>query len=291
MKKFLSFTVTILVVGLLVGCSFGKKDESNIFDSEEHLLGFSALTSIKTLDSLNEVKTHSFNEEVSFASLDDDVEEDFEIEEIEKYLALIKSLELDKGFNVETSESDIDDYETLMKIQIVDINGEKVKYKLYYNETIIDEEESVLNGIMEISGVTYYLKGKKEIEIEDDEVEETIELKAYIDEETYVKLTYEVETETDEIEKEFKFSVYQNGKLIQSVKIEFEEEEDEIEVSLTFIEGNTKRTYEFEFEDDEIEIKIKIKEDGKTTVNKKLKAKIIIDKVTGEETIEYKYKD
>lgn len=295
MKKNLILVVTILAVLFLVSCNFGTKKSEKLFQTDEDILGFSALSSVTALNHLND-KNANLVEEVSFASyetfsneVDEENEEeieDYDLSLVENYLSLIKSLKDKQGFKVEVVESDNENYETLLIINLLDINNEQLDYQLYYNETIIDDEESKIEGIMVILDMTYHLQGKKEIEVEDGETEESLELKAYIDENNYVLLSYEIETEENEFEKEFKYSIYQNGKLIKSINIEFETEDDETEITLIFIEDSIKKEYEFEFEDDEIEIKIKIQNNEGTIINKKIKLKVINDEVFIEEIIE-----
>ncbi len=292
MKKNLILVVTILAVLFLGSCNFGTKKSEKLFQTDEDILGFSALSSVTALNHLND-KNANLVEEVSFASyetfsneVDEEEIEDYDLSLVENYLSLIKSLKDKQGFKVEVVESDNDNYETLLIINLLDINNEQLDYQLYYNETIIDDEESKIEGIMVVLDMTYHLQGKKEIEVDDEETEESLELKAYIDENNYVLLSYEIETEENEFEKEFKYSIYQNGKLIKSINIEFETEEDETEITLIFIEGSIKKEYEFEFEDDEIEIKIKVKNNEGTIINKKIKLKIINNEVFIKEIIE-----
>lgn len=297
MKKLFSLVVLGFVGLLLVGCSFGETStRSNSLKTKEDVLGFSALTSIKALSFISSEEIIPMAEALSYSYLETDVEDPIEetqveeipeLLEIEPYLALVKSFKEKEGFTVTVVESDNEDYEVLMNITLIDIDGSSLKYEFHYNETVIDEEKSSLEGIMIISGVTYYLEGEKEFEIDDDETEESLELKAFLDEDNYVLLSYEIETETDEIEKEFKYSIYQNGQLVRSIEIDFEEEEDETEIKLSFTENSTKRTYEFEIEGDEIEVKYEVKVDGETVLKSKAKITITKDEETGKDIITY----
>lgn len=296
MKKLLSLVVAGIVGLLLVGCSLSDSaNSSEALKTKEDVLGFSALTSIKALSLVSDNEATPMAKALSYSYLmnndEKPVEETPELLEIEPFLAIMKSFKEKEGFNVTVKESDNEDYEVLMNITLVDIDGSSLEYEFYYNETVVDEEKSTIDGIMIISGVTYFLEGEKEFEIDGDETEEELELKASLDEDNYVLLSYEIETETDEIEKEFKYSIYQNGELVRSIEIEFEEEEDETELKISFTENSTKRTYEFEIEDGEIEVKYEVKVDGDTVLKSKATVIITKDEETGKNIITYIYGD
>lgn len=309
MKKLLSLVVAGFIGLLLVGCSLSESSSSSeALKTKEDVLGFSALTSIKALSLVSDNEAAPMAEALSYSYImnneekpveetpveetpveEQPVVEAPELLEIEPFLAIMKSFKEKEGFTVTVKESDNEDYEVLMNITLVDIDGSPLEYEFYYNETVVDEEKSTIDGIMIISGVTYFLEGEKEFEVDGDETEEELELKAYLDEDNYVLLSYEIETETDEIEKEFKYSIYQNGELVRSIEIEFEEEEDETELKISFTENSTKRTYEFEIEDGEIEVKYEVKVDGETVLKSKAKVVITKDEETGKDIITYIY--
>lgn len=138
MKKLFSLVVLGFVGLLLVGCSFGETStRSNSLKTKEDVLGFSALTSIKALSFISSEEIIPMAEALSYSYIETDVEDPIEetqveeipeLLEIEPYLALVKSFKEKEGFTVTVVESDNEDYEVLMNITLIDIDGSSLKY-------------------------------------------------------------------------------------------------------------------------------------------------------------------
>lgn len=283
MKKIFSLLFILVVVVLLSGCSFNQSSIS-LFEKEEDLLGFSAVSTVKTLsDVFVNQETLSLSTEI--------VETTPTITEVEPYLAMLESIKQDQGFNVVESESDNELYQSMMEISLKDIDGSVIVYKLYLNEEVGEEERINITGLMVINQVDYYLEGFRETEVESDETESKLELKASLDENNYCLLEYDLETETTELEKEFNYEVYQEGVLVKSVNISFEKESDETEISLEFIEGSNSREYKFEQEDNEIEVFYEVKENDQIVSRGKALLTISVDPLTGKDVITYAVDD
>jgi len=284
MKKFLSLASVVLVVVLLAACSFSKT-RASAFKSENDLLGFSAVSTVRSLSAVSPTPVRLATSELT------PTEEKPVITEIEPYLAIIESLKLDNGFKVKETESDNELYASLIEISFKDIDGTVMLYKFYFNEEKQDDEETTITGLMVVGEVEYLFEGKKEVEIEEDETETQVEIKAYIDSDNYCLLEYEFEEELDEVEKEFTYEIYQNGNLVKSLKISFEQEDNETEISLETIEGNSSRKYKFEQEDNEIEVEYEVKENGVAVSKGKAKLTVAVNDVTGKSTITYEVDD
>lgn len=285
MKKIFSLLFVGAVIVLLAGCSLSQSSTS-FFKTEENLLGFSAVSTVKTLSGV-------FVSEETLSLSTETVENKPTITEVEPYLAMLESIKQDQGFNVVESESDNELYQSMMEISLKDIDGSVRVYKFYFNEEVLDEESVNITGLMVIGGVDYYLEGFKETEIDDDEdeIEYKLELKASVDEFNYCLLEYEVETETTELEKEFNYEVYQDNILVKAVNISFEAEDNETEISLEFIEGNNSRKYKFEQEDNEIEVVYEVKENDQIISQGKALLTISVDPLTGKDVITYAVDD
>ena len=167
------------------------------------------------------------------------------------------------------------------------LEGEKSAYKfvisikagdkealLYYNETsskteteIDDGEEETeetitLEGLLVIGETEYAVSGKKEIEIEADEREEslTITTKSKLNPLNYVKFSVSNETETNETEVEYKYEVYENGKKVRETEISFEEENGKLEVQFENKQKteNGKTKYKLAYENGKYRVKYEL---------------------------------
>lgn len=292
-KLFLAFAL-LLSVFAIAACNTGtESDTTSRFDSKEEVFGFSILASAQGLNSLS---TYSMNtsDGIMTMSQHDTFEILDEIEELRPYLTLVQTyLNEEEGFNVEVTESEYEAYEYKMTIFALNMVGEYTSYEIHYNEEITDEDEegveyeSTLTGILLIDGVTYQLKGEREVE----QGEESLELTASIDDDNYVTISYEMEIDDDEFETEFLLEIYKDGELVKYVEIEFEDEDGETELELNFYENGRESEYEFEIERDgnttTIEIEYKITQDGNLVEEGEIDITIVYDEVAGEHTVTY----
>ena len=173
---------------------------------------------------------------------------------LDKYMHMADTL-VSGGVTQETTESDDPDYEYKMTVTVTDTLGFGGTYVMYYNETFEgedisanssasdperyrdrdrdrdhddddddrdddDERESVINGKLVVGENEYTVVGKREIEEERGESETETELRAYIDENTYVKFKQEIENN----EQSFKYEIYEGGRKTDEFEIEIESE-------------------------------------------------------------------
>ena len=139
---------------------------------------------------------------------------------LDKYMHMADTL-VSGGVTQETTESDDPDYEYKMTVTVTDTLGFGGTYVMYYNETFEGEErESVINGKLVVGENEYTVVGKREIEEEHGESETETELRAYIDENTYVKFKQEIEND----EQSFKYEIYEGGRKTDEFEIEIESE-------------------------------------------------------------------
>ena len=303
MKKLTVAAVLLILAFTTLACSGLEERIRNEFDGElfashEEMLGFSVISSVTALSSLNqEPATANAQPSIVRLSQVNDVFEILEdIEDLEPYLALVMTFMGEgNGFSVSVEASENDDYDHVMQIQSLNLKGESVIYTFYYNETIeYDDEdddsefESIIEGIMIVDGVTYSLYGEREVE----EDEESLMLIASLDDENYVTFHVEIEDDGDEFESEFEYELFVNKQLVKRTEISFEREEDELEMELKFIDGNRESEYEFEIEFDNgeitIEIEYKIVVDGTTVEEGDIEITITFDEATNQYKVIYK---
>ena len=183
---------------------------------------------------------------------------------------------------VKTTVGDNDDesypYAKKMTIEGIGMDGRKVVYVMYYDETEVKTEEDdgeiekeySLNGVITIDGKEYAVEGMRSEETEDDERESELRIRAYADatdKTTYVEMERENSVEEGETETEYVYSIYRGGELIEQTAVEFEREnengKEEIAYEIEFRSGETIGKYEVERKAGN-EVKVKYVTGGKT---------------------------
>jgi len=310
--KLLFIGLFSLSVFVLAGCQSENITISNpTFESSEEVYAFSALSATSLLH--QEVSSVTYGNlsyqdtSLKFSTLADEetlaVED--EMDELNKYLNIMeKFLGNNNGLGVSVVASDTVDYETKMVFVTRNLLSEEVTYEVYYNETtLVDEDEDLedeadeeeeeeeeietqLEGMMIVDGVQYTLVGTREYE----DGEEEITMKAYLDDNNYVKVKYELEEE----ERKFKFEVKIDGVVTSRTEVQVEEEDDETKIELEFIEGNAEGYYEFKLETEDgvqqIKIEYEVTDEFGNTEEGEIKVCVIVDEITGETTYEYEVK-
>lgn len=226
-----------LLGGLLCSCNNQTINKENTLIKEntnfKNMYNYSAISGISLLSQKTNKHKRFLNEE--------------EQNEIIENLKLVENWLSESRF--EFLDSDKEEYTVKYQIDTSFLN-EKNVYTFYYNETLKEEEEYFIEGIVEFNNEIYSMYGKKEIE--DDEQE--IEFKISLNENTYVVLEQEVENN----EQEYSYKYYENNKKIYQTELEFEDNE------ITFKEKNSegKKKYSFKFiNDHQVKAKIKINEE------------------------------
>ena len=180
-----------------------------------------------------------------------------ERQQLQDYMALVQNVLKGGNLVVDETASDRAEYAKMMKVSFKGA-GQELNYVLYYNETVAEDEEdeeekeSVIEGILVEGERTYAVRGGKELE--DGEYE--IEFKAFLDKNNYIKVKQEIEDD----ESEFKYSVFRDGRLSRSMSLSYEKEGGETELKLSvFSEG---KSTVFKFKEDEGKLKVTLIKDG-----------------------------
>jgi hypothetical protein len=325
MKKLLMISIFTLTLITLAACSFGQNLNlsAKVFETKEDIYAFSAVSTLAAFTELENASLNNNHQTSNFLALSTNLETFSNdpldmIEELEPYLKLVETfMGQDNGFTVEILASDLEGYETLMQITVIDITGEPITYDFYYNETIltdeddeadlddeddkadlddeedeVDEEEleSILEGILVLNGVNYTFYGEREFELG----EESFEMTASIDAENYVTIKYEMEQDSQEVETEFILEVFQNNQLVKSIEIEFEQDNEETELTLKFLENGLESEFDFEITTEngtqKIEIDYKITDQGVLVEEGEIEVMVTYDALTNSYTVKYEIK-
>lgn len=180
-------------------------------------------------------------------------------EVLDKYMHMADTL-VSGGVTQVTEESDDPNYQYKMTVTVSDTLGAGGSYVMYYNEYFEgenvnplpsdtaaasfenyrdrdrdrddddhddddhddDEQEraSVIEGKLVIGENEYVIEGKREIEEERGDSEAETELKAYINENTFVRFKQEIENN----EQSFAYEIYEDGRKTDEFEIEIESE-------------------------------------------------------------------
>lgn len=318
MKKKLLFIGLCLSMGMsltLVAC--GGSSKANGLTSPNDVYGLGAVSSVKLLGSnvttkairtLSAVRGNTYEEEKT-SNKEDDSEQVVK-EQAEKFNEYFTALDSFLGEDIvkTTVEENTDEkypYETKMMISGKDINGEEEIYTMYYTETLLEEnleeedeveKEYQLVGVMVVEEVDYYLEGERTEEVDLEESETELKIRAYADisdKTSYIQMEQEHSIEDNETETEYVYSIYEDGQLIEQTAVEFELEKKnnkvETEYALEFRSGSSKGYYIVEREEKENIAKLKVRYniDGKVGV---FHIREIVDE-EGNKKYEYSYND
>lgn len=244
MKKLKTLILPALAATFLVGCgSPSGTDFINGDTAKESIYAFEAVTSIGLL---SEAKASMNPQGLRKAiSLDQAF-----IDSLNTYLPTIESALKGESLltNTEVMASDDPNYQVKQVISYTDINMQTSTITMYYNETIIEdndwddddddwddeqEQESRIEGVVLVDGVSYRMRGEKELEGDEYEVN----FRYILDETSYIL----VEQEIERGETEFAYSLVQNGREVYEYSLEIEGNE----VSLEMESGRSE--YEMNF--------------------------------------------
>lgn len=309
-KVLLTITMIIAVACVLIACTNKKDTNKNgvdRFDSPVENISYQALSSIKMMEAKNEFNTMK---RLSQRNLSTEEEAVTEKAVVDKYLAMMNELlDTNGGMSSKVLTSDKPEYTNLIEITTKNLQGEEMKYSLYYNEIAanvqddIDDDDDdidddkddqdevetskIIQGIAIAGEVEYRLEGKIEEEQETGETESEAFFKLIQDENNYVIVTEEFEQEANEYEHEYRYEITANGVKVNSVTFELEQEDNELSIKLKE-KSNERKVYEFKVE--EVKgvkyIKIKVMEGNSV---KHIRVRVIYDVATETYTYEYKY--
>ena len=235
--------------------------------------------------------------------------EEIDMDKVNTYLQMMESLLVDDGpINIETVESDKEEYEFKMIFSALDLAEVKHSYTIYFNQTLLeedfddddyddegkghkhqkqgkegknkpkfdDETEYLLEGIAIYDGIEYIIKGVKESE--DDELELKLVIK--LDEANYVSIEQEIENN----ETEYSYDVFSNRKKTFSISLDVEND-TEFEIKIKTKNNGINETYMFKKDITNNVVQIKYHSEGNVY---HLTVKGYVDSETGETVYEYK---
>ena len=157
--------------------------------------------------------------------------------ELDGYMGLVDSFLNGSGYSVEVTDSDRAEYDEMMKISYIGLNG-STKYEMHYNKMLIpdfddddrweeeEEEEYAIEGILVVDGLEYPVQGVREIERERGE--------------------YESETEFRVLE--YSYLIRENGRVVERSSFSFEEEKGETELEMITEKNGSREMFSFEKE-------------------------------------------
>ena len=286
-KRILSVVACALSAAIVAFAFAGCKAKPDRALSAQDAYGIGAVSSVKLLGTGVSAAAMSAFAELGNEAVTVTAEEVGDTDErkaaTEKFNEYFRALD---GFGgddvVKTTVGDNDDesypYAKKMTIEGVGMDGRKVVYVMYYDETEVKTEEDdgeiekeySLNGVITIDGKEYAVEGMRSEESEDDERESELRIRAYADatdKTTYVEMERENSVEEGETETEYVYSIYRGGVLIEQTAVEFEREnengKEEIAYEIEFRSGETNGKYEVERKAGN-EVKVKYATDGKT---------------------------
>ena len=219
---------SLLVLSLgVVGC--GESTDNKTFSSAAEAYAFGAVSSIKLLSANTTSKSeqNEANAENSYARNVPTNEQITFAQRVDEYVDVVDGF-IGGSSPVKIQEESLTDaeYSTKVTTDITHLSGQKDSFVMYYNETVPTEDDrktdddddfevnTRLSGIVEFGGQTYSLRGEKEVE--QDEIEINLEIK--IDDANYVI----IQTETENGEQEYGYEVYSNGQKVEELSLEIE---------------------------------------------------------------------
>ncbi|HOI46853.1 MAG TPA: hypothetical protein PLR26_03855 [Bacilli bacterium] len=164
-----------------------------------------------------------------------------EIDQITQYLYVVESLVGDKSDMVITSSDSAEKpgYSYKISYQTIDLTNQLRTYSLYYNEEVVDDDTTRLQGIIELDTLEYH------VEITDttkeDERKITVRLNQNQIDANYIKIEHIME----EDEQKFSYEVIEMFETIHSFTIKVEEENNRIKAEIEYESDVKKLKLEF----------------------------------------------
>ena len=192
--------------------------------------------------------------------------------ELDGYMGLVDSFLNGSGYSVEVTDSDRAEYDEMMKISYIGLNG-STKYEMHYNKMLIpdfddddrweeeEEEEYAIEGILVVDGLEYPVQGVREIERERGEYESETEFRVMLEEGRSVWVEQSESSEKDEHELEYSYLIRENGRVleysylirengrvVERSSFSFEEEKGETELEMITEKNGSREMFSFEKE-------------------------------------------
>ena len=179
--------------------------------------------------------------------------------ELDGYMGLVDSFLNGSGYSVEVTDSDRAEYDEMMKISYIGLNG-STKYEMHYNKMLIpdfddddrweeeEEEEYAIEGILVVDGLEYPVQGVREIERERGEYESETEFRVMLEDGRSVWVEQSESSEKDEHELEYSYLIRENGRVVERSSFSFEEEKGETELEMITEKNGSREMFSFEKE-------------------------------------------
>lgn len=158
----------------------------------------------------------------------------------------------------ESLESDDPNYTYKYLVELNMLDGTIANYTYYYNERVIeqdyDETESIISGVVLVDGISYDLRGTRETESNETEIEYRIQ-EANGD---YVL----IEQENEYQEESFSYSKYEGGRKVLEFELEKETKGQKTEYEIKQKTGSNSYQYEILERGEMSLVEVKVRENG-----------------------------
>lgn len=264
MKKILAVVFALAIGFALVGCS---GDNEEVIQTDEQVLTLEAISSSMLL-AYNEESV----EELAMPAQALNGLADQEIEDLDYYVEMVEVFLGNENLQVETTESDLEEYDNLVIYTTKSLNNEEITYTLYYNEFELNEEEGTeatntnttedgkgemnqfifsdeddhlatkgIEGILIYNETNYNIEGKF-INVDGKEI---VRLRSYIDEDNFVVVNYQNDINENKDHEKFFFKLVEDGITINESKVMMFENDNMLHVQLEMTEGENYSRYQF----------------------------------------------
>ena len=249
----IGISLTLIAVLGIVGCSKSMSEEKNkgdyILSTDQKLVNFSAISSANILSGDSKQLLSGTTTSSSRMLLNGTTQPEPDMDKVNSYMLMMETLFTEEPVLVKEETSDKAEYVVKQTYEFVNLDGTRTTYVLYLNEALSneehDEKEYNITGLAIINELEYTIKGQKEIE--DNEVE--LELRIQLDKNNYITIENEQETG----ENEYSYRVVKDGKLYSHLSFE-QEQYEETSLKITTTENGYKETYKFIKENNKIKI-------------------------------------
>ena len=210
-----------------------------------------------------------------------------EVKSVRDYFEMFNGMLIGDGLKQDVRKTTAEDetyaekYSYCMTITLPNLDGQKVEYKMYYDEFDLETEEEIedgehevevsskIDGVMLFDGKEFVVHGEREFEKEGRETESSIEFITYAvgSREDYVM----VEQSVENTEFEYEYTIYRGGDKVSEVEVEMEKERNHTEFEIEFKNSATAGVYKMYKQDGKDEFVIEF---NTQDVNEKIYAPI-----------------
>jgi hypothetical protein len=135
MKKLLMLVFGMVMAITIMSCT-GEVNDTEIIESDEQVLAVEAISSAMLL-SYNDSTVEQMANPMMQVGLGED-----EVDEIDYYVEMIETFLGNDQLEVESQDSDDENYDYMIVYTTYNLNQEAITYTLYYNVLVLDEEST-----------------------------------------------------------------------------------------------------------------------------------------------------